>query len=227
MSDDADRNGVTGPDDRRAEDVDALEILRASNAVDPAGLPTADGPHARALYEEIVAMPTDTGHRPAPATPTPRRRLAVSVLALVAIGVGTVIGLNLISSPTVQPDPAPVASDPDPGEVQGGGFASCAFEYTPETLAERELAFDGVITGVDGDDITFDVGEVFTGEVGDTVTLGGGVLLVGGGTVSAGESDLAVGDRALVAGDGGFAWACGFTQPYDDGVAAQWRATFS
>lgn len=28
------------------------------------------------------------------------------------------------------------------------------------------------------------------------------------------------------AGDGGFAWACGFTQPYDEAVAAQWKEVF-
>lgn len=225
MSDAADRNGVAGPDDRRADDVDALEILRASNAVDPAGLPPGDGPRARALYEEIVHMPTDTDPRPAPPTLSRTSRLVLSLLALAAVGVVAVLALNLVTSPS--PEPAPVASDPDPGEVQGGGFASCAFEYTPETLAQRELAFAGAITSVDGDEITFDVDEVFRGEAGDTITLGGGVLLVGGGTVSAGESNLAVGDRVLVAGDGGFAWACGFTQPYDPTVADQWRSIFS
>ena len=141
----------------------------------------------------------------------------------------TVLVLSLLTSPGSTPEPAPIATDSgsDPDVVPGGGFASCAFEYTPETLAQREVAFEGVITGTDGDAITFDVGEVFTGDVPDPVTLGGGLLLVGGGTVSAGEYDLAVGDRVLVAGDGGFAWACGFTQPYDADVAEQWRTVFS
>lgn len=225
MRDGADRNGMTGPDDDKAEDVDALAILRAANGVDPAGLPTHDGPRARALYEEIVRMPTDTDPRPAPPTPSRAPRLAFSVLALLVVGVVTVLALNLISTPS--PEPAPIATDPDPGEVQGGGFASCAFEYTPQTLAEREFAFEGVITGADGDDLTFDVGEVFTGDVPDPVTLGGGILLVGGGTVSTGDSNLAVGDRVLVAGDDRFAWACGFTQPWDQAVADEWRSTFS
>jgi hypothetical protein len=30
----------------------------------------------------------------------------------------------------------------------------------------------------------------------------------------------------LVAGDDGFAWSCGFTQPYDRVVAACWAAVF-
>jgi hypothetical protein len=36
---------------------------------------------------------------------------------------------------------------------------------------------------------------------------------------------LAPGTRLLVSGDGGFAWSCGFTQPYDDATASQWRET--
>jgi len=31
------------------------------------------------------------------------------------------------------------------------------------------------------------------------------------------------GTRQLVAGDGGFAWGCGFTQPYDADLADQWN----
>jgi hypothetical protein len=31
----------------------------------------------------------------------------------------------------------------------------------------------------------------------------------------------------LVAGDGSFAWSCGFTQPYDASVAADWKAALT
>lgn len=35
------------------------------------------------------------------------------------------------------------------------------------------------------------------------------------------------GARLLVAGDGGFAWTCGFTQPYDTAEADDWRAALA
>lgn len=226
MSGPADRNGVAGPDDREADEVDALEILRAANGVVPADLPPPDGPRARALYEEIVTMSSDTDHRPATPPRAGARRLALGVAAAAAIGLVTVLAVTLLGGPPAEPEPAPIATDPDPGEVSGG-LASCAFAYSAETLAQRELAFEGVIAAVDGDRVTFDVGEVFHGDVADPAVLGGGLLLVGQGTVSTGASDLAVGDRVLVAGDGGFAWACGFTQPYDPAVADTWREAFS
>ncbi len=34
------------------------------------------------------------------------------------------------------------------------------------------------------------------------------------------------GTRLLVAGDGGFAWSCGFIQPYDAAGARQWSEAF-
>lgn len=39
--------------------------------------------------------------------------------------------------------------------------------------------------------------------------------MTGTSVTSAGGPNLAIGERYLVAGDGEFAWACGFTQPYD------------
>lgn len=46
--------------------------------------------------------------------------------------------------------------------------------------------------------------------------------MTGTSVTSAGGPSLAAGERYLVAGDAEFAWACGFTQPYDAAVAAQW-----
>ena len=52
-----------------------------------------------------------------------------------------------------------------------------------------------------------------------TLTASG---MTGTSVTSAGGPNLAVGERYLVAGDETFVWACGFTQAYDEGVAADW-----
>jgi hypothetical protein len=66
----------------------------------------------------------------------------------------------------------------------------------------------------------------FHGGSDDEVTLAGASAL--SGLTSAGDAVvLEVGARLLVAGDGGFAWSCGFTQPYDDQVANDWATTFA
>jgi hypothetical protein len=47
--------------------------------------------------------------------------------------------------------------------------------------------------------------------------------MTGTSITSAGGPSLAEGQRYLVAGDDTFIWACGFTQPYEAAVAADWE----
>ena len=48
-----------------------------------------------------------------------------------------------------------------------------------------------------------------------------------GDVTSAGDGfSLVEGERVLVAGSGVFVWSCGFTQPFDAGVAADWAGVF-
>lgn len=202
--------------------MDAFDRLRAADPVDPDALPTADSPHARALYEELT-MPVSS-------SPTSRRRrvavagAVASILAVVAVGVVVVA-----SGPDETGDPAPVASgdataSTDP--VPPPGTAMCVETYSLDTLPNREVAFDGTLTAVQGDQMTFQVNEVFVGDLGDTVVLDGADVVASRSTVSSVEGPtLAVGDRALVAGEGELAWGCGFTQPYDPDIAMQWRDT--
>jgi hypothetical protein len=104
---------------------------------------------------------------------------------------------------------------------------SCVEQYSIETLKNRDYAFDGTIKSItpdpaDGPDtVVFEVGTWFTGGSGADATkraygFGGGM------TTSVGGAAHEVGDRLLVAGDEDFVWECGFTQPYDADVAADW-----
>ncbi len=44
---------------------------------------------------------------------------------------------------------------------------------------------------------------------------------------SVGEPSLLKRDRYLIAGDDHFVWPCGFSQPYQSDIAAQWAATLA
>lgn len=225
MTNGPDRNGME--DDRRTEDMDALELLRAADPLDPTGLPNADSPRARALFQEIVmATPTPDTSATQP-TSTPRRRPAFLAVAVAAVAVfATAIGFAVLGGGGATDEPAPVATgDEQVDPIPGGGMALCAEMYDLETLRNRTVAFDGTLTAVDGDSVTFTVNEVFRGDLGDTVTLGGGEIVAADGALtSVPGASLAVGDRALVAGDAEFAWGCGFTQAYDPAVADDWRS---
>ncbi|QIG42952.1 hypothetical protein G5V58_09425 [Nocardioides anomalus] len=178
------------------------------------------------------------------------RRQAAS---LVLLGLAT--SLSACAGPASGPDatdasPAVAASGvvtptTDAGRPEAGGAeASCVESYSPEAVAGRAFAFDGVVTDLgrsvtdrDGEadlgfpGVTFEVREWFAGGEGDTVT----VDLQGTGAEPT-EGDAAmydIGSRLLVSGeprwggaplDAPIAWACGFTRAHDAATAADWRA---
>lgn len=193
-------------------------------AADPAGHhrslpdPEARADKAQALFERITM---DT------ITPSRRRPIAIAVAAAAAAVavIGTVAAVNDGDDPSTTTTTVVAAPAPD-GAMSPGGMASCVEMYDRTTLDRREVAFDGTVASVDGDDITFDVNAWYRGGDGPTVTLRGAQVL--GGLTSAGPStSLDPGTRLLVAGDDGFAWSCGFTQPYDPTIAADWAATLA
>ena len=115
--------------------------------------------------------------------------------------------------------------------------ASCAFEYSPSTLAARSWAFDGTLesvgTVVDSQlgevaSATFKVNRWYKGGSGDTVTV-----LYESGPISEFAPEAGSGARLLVAGeprwggqplDGPVAWGCGFTQSWSQDAADTWAA---
>ena len=110
--------------------------------------------------------------------------------------------------------------------VGGASSGGCVETYDATTIAHRQLALDGEVQRLDGDRITFKVLRWFRGGSGANVSLSGASAL--GGLTSSGPAlDLRSGTRLLVAGDGGFAWSCGFTQPYNDETSDEWAKIFS
>jgi hypothetical protein len=147
----------------------------------------------------------------------------IVTVAIVAVA-GPAVALERPENPAADRSPATPATSVPPASGEPSS-SSCVEVYSRTTLANRELAFDGTITAVDGDEISFDVNRWYTADEGDSATLNGASTL--GAVTSAGDPlNLDVGSRLLVAGDDGFAWSCGFTQPYHGVVAACWAAVF-
>lgn len=120
---------------------------------------------------------------------------------------------------------------------RGTSAASCVEQYSPETLKNREIALDGVVTKVSGrtapaetneeivtDDraVTFRVNKWFKGGSGDEVTLKSSIPLSPVISSTQGPS-IEVGQRYLVSGDGGFLWSCGFSVAFTQAAEAQWK----
>jgi hypothetical protein len=122
---------------------------------------------------------------------------------------------------------APAPSPSDGGIVgggAGGGTASC-IRFDLELLAQQEFAFDGTVTGIDGESVTFDVGRWYRGSGDPSVTL----TQVGQGDGAVMEGilvDFQVGSRFLVSGAGGVITGCGYSQAWDASAATDWATAF-
>jgi hypothetical protein len=214
-----------------SSDEGVTEALRAANPV-PSASPT-DATQRAALLKEILAMPSETTSQPSTEANTHRRRFAYAA-TVAAAAAALVVAIAIVNrgdtdSPAAAPPTAPVAdSTPTTGPVlsPGVGLGSCVESYDLATLAHREVAFDGTVSAVEGNQVTFNVNEWFKGGSGASVTLDGNGM-TGAAITSAGGPTLTVGQRFLVAGDGGFVWSCGFTQSYDGATAGQWRTALT
>ena len=197
---------------------DELERLRAADPAGNASRPSATDPEARELFERITM--TDHVRR----SRRPAVLLAAAAAAVVVLLAGLAFALNRDdgarndvvagSSTTTTTAASPI--------TPGGAAASCVERYDLTTLTHRETAFDGTVQAVNGDTVTFTVNHWYRGGEGDRVSLAGAEVLSGVTSAGPGAS-LAPGTRLLVSGDGGFAWSCGFTQPYAESLAAQWQ----
>ena len=106
--------------------------------------------------------------------------------------------------------------------------ASC-LAFSAETLAMFPVAFDGTVTEIDGDHVTFDVEHWYRGGEGDTVTatapelVPNSAALVGGVGFEEGERYLVSADRES---DRITPAVCGFTVTYSDETADVFAGAF-
>ena len=182
---------------------DPLDELHHADPAQTSRPPSDSKARVWARIEEAT-MDTEAGS-------TTRRR-PLWALGAAAAAVAAVVMAVIINSGS---------GSQEPGGDPGAGIGPCVESYSLDTLANRDFAFDGTVTAIDGDQVTFDVNEAFGGDLAETVTLTA-TGMTGTAVTSAGGPILVIGERYLVAGDGEFAWACGFTQPYEAAAAAQW-----
>lgn len=170
----------------------------------------------------------------------------ISVAAVILLTLGAVAGCSQdrsdVGTPVVRSDAAAPATPPAPSsnrrhsDTSNAAAASCVEAYSPDAVASRAFAFDGVIVSLgrsvsdrgDGADlglpgVTFEVREWFVGGANGTVTV----------DMQLPTEELQVGSRLLVSGEarwGGaplespIAWGCGFSIAYDSAEASAWRS---
>lgn len=156
---------------------------------------------------------------------------------------------NTAQGPRDEPGDVDNPTAPRAGPLPDAGKASCGEQYSPEAVADRAFAFDGVVVeigsaisnrGDHGDldlaGVTFEVGEWFSGGSGTTVTVDMSPPVEESHGPSEGGPSYAIGSRLLVSGQprwGGtplsdaIAWGCDFTRYYDPATAKSWNEALS
>ena len=203
---------------------DPIDRLRAADPAQADDVPDASLARVTVRIQEHIV--TDKQFDPTKLPPTRGPLALIGGLALAgAIALAIALGSGL---GTPAPAGGPVAANPTPSEnssenpAAGGGLASC-LAYDPANLPTFDIVFDGTVTAVDGDQVTFDVNEGWKGADG-SVTLTApqvDVALVGP------VPDFQVGGRYLVSAAGSDINACNYTLDYDAATAADWAAAFA
>ena len=200
---------------------DPIDRLRAADPMRADDVPDASLARVSARIQEHIM--SDIQHTPAPASS--RRPLAlfggVALAGAFALAIAFGSGLGVQSPGPIAA--APTASASPTQEPIGGGEMAMCLAYDPATLPTFEIVFDGSVTAIDGDQVTFDVNDGWKG-VDSTVTLTApatDVALVGS------MPNFEVGGRYLVTGFASTVSGCGYTLDYDADTAATWAAAFA
>jgi hypothetical protein len=185
---------------------DPFDELRDADPVH--GAPAPSESKAR-VWARIQEVPMDTS------TPGERRQQSW-VLGFATVAFAAFLVLAFVVRGQAAPDPIPPVGGGD-----GGGGTGICIAFSVDELAMRDFAFDGTVTAVDGDQVTFTVNESFVGELSGSVTL---TAPDTSQTSLEGGVPLVQGERYLVSGDENIVWGCGFTQAYSDSAAAEWAS---
>ena len=199
--------------------IDPIDRLRAADPVRADEVPDASLARVTARIQEHIV--TDI-RQTSTAAPNRRPFALLGGLALAGVFALAIVFGSELGAPA--PAAGPIAANPSPSQnpaAGGDGLASC-LAYDPASLPTFDIVFDGTVTAVDGDQVTFDVN---TGWKGADATI----------TLTAPDTDIAllgempefqVGGRYLVTAAGSNINACGYTLDYDADTAADWAAAF-
>jgi hypothetical protein len=157
---------------------------------------------------------------------------AAAVAAIAAGGAFAVTGLTGNGSSAPQADHPRTATQPQGGAGLAGqttrltaGSADVRCQaLTPTVLAQYDMAFQGTVTAVDGDTITFQTTDVFSGQVGETVQLtappaGLAKILSPGTTFQVGQSYLVPAYHGAVS-------MCGYSGPATNDLQKVFKEAF-
>lgn len=196
---------MTGTDDLRGQ-LRKLDPMRSRVPTEPVTTESS-----RARLESIMSTPT-TEQRPADRPPRTRWYAAAAAVAAVAV-----VGIIVVNGSDPEPAGPPLALSAGAND----SLASC-IAFSPEFLTPMPLAFEGTVTGVDGDVVTLDVDRWFKGGDATQVTItapAGFEALIGG-------IEFDEGTQYLITATDGVVNYCGFSGPSTPEMRAAFEEAF-
>ncbi len=192
---------------------DPLDRLRAADPIRADEVPDANLARVQAKVQEHIMSDStfDPTRRP---TRGPLAKIAgVAIAGAFALALAFSAGFGLPGGGGATP------TDP----VGGGGAIGSCIRYDPSILPTFDIVFDGTVSGIDGDQVTFDINTGWKGADGSiTLTAPESSIALTGPA-----PEFSVGGRYLVTAAGAAINTCGYTLDYDAATAADWAAAFA
>ncbi len=214
---------------------DPLDRLRVADPMRADDVPSASLARVSARIQEHIMADdrTRTATRRSPRTIVLGGAVAAAGALVLAVALGLGGGSKApgpvavvpSSNPTVAPSVAPSqhpSGAPSVGPKTGGGGVASCIRYDPSLLSNFDSVFDGTVTAVDGQQVTFNVTKAWKGSTG-SVTLTNPPGTIG---ITGPAPTFDVGARYLVSASAGNIASCGYSLPYDATTAASWAAAF-
>src|SRR6478735_8459245 len=202
------------------------ELRSRLRSSDPAGSLPPAAPHEVArLLEDVMATELTTESRESGTRDRgPLTWLVAAAAAAVIVGVG-LLGFHALTDADPVAGPAAGPATPSVTELDVPTTAGAGKCMVPnaEVLADADVAFDGTVTSIVGDRVTLDPAHWYAGDATDKVVVTAPneqLQRVASAVV------FRAGGRYLVSARDGHVTLCGFSAPYDEGLAAVYAEAF-
>ena len=200
------------------------ELRDRLQAADPASsLPPADPTRVARLLEDVMSTELTTENRETGTRHRGPLTWMVAAAAVVVIAAGGILGVRALTGD----EPGPAAPQAEPASItlavpDNAGASKCMVPNA-EALAAADVAFDGTVTAINGDDVVLTPMTWYAGGPADTVVVEAPSEEMQ--EVASGVS-FQVGGRYLVSAVDDRVTLCGFSAPYDAQLAALYAQAF-
>ena len=198
------------------------ELQQRLRAADPAAtLPPGDPAGVARLVEDVMSTELTTENRETGTRQRSPLTWVIAAAAVVVIAGAGIFGVRALTGD--EPAGTPQAGSTVALTVTAPSGAAKCMVPNAETLAAADVAFDGTVTSINGDDVALAPTTWYAGGPADQVVVTAPSEQM---QQAASGVSFEVGGRYLVSAVDGRVTLCGFSAPYDASLAAIYQQAF-